>query len=49
MWSIENDLLCNGCDFMESEDKCNYLWPCKITSLLTKMRDDIYYVYQPIS
>ncbi len=30
---IENDPLCNGCDFRESEDKCNYLWwPCKIAS-----------------
>ena len=45
----ENDLLCNGCDFMESEDKCNYLWPCKIVSLVAEIRNDIYYVYQPIS
>lgn len=46
---IENDLPCNGCDFMESKYKCNYLWPCKIASLVTEIRNDIYYVYQPIS
>lgn len=45
---IDNHM-CNGCDFMESEDKCNYLWPCKIASLVTEIRNDIYYVYQPIS
>ncbi len=45
----ENDLLCNECDFMESESKCNYLWPCKIASLATEIKNDIYYVYQPIS
>jgi hypothetical protein len=45
------DLPCNGCDFMESGDKCNYLWPCKIASLVIEIRNDIYmyYVYQPIS
>ena len=46
---IENDLLCDGCDFMESENKCDYLWHCKIVSLVTEMKNDIYYVYQPIS
>lgn len=46
---IENDLLCNGCDFTVGETMCNYLWACRIASLVTEIRNDIYYVYQPIS
>lgn len=47
----DDDLLCNGCEFMISRNECAYPWPCKVVSLAVgiKYYNNAYYVYQPIS
>ena len=50
--SIANEYFCQGCNFIEDEESCNYTWRCRISSLAIKVKvkgDDTYFIYQPVS